>query len=326
MNPDRHLKSHYDYFLDLVRGDDDKAEPTATSTTSTTPCSTCRPSTTSTRSRPCSRTSRSSTAPGRSTASWCGRRTSRRRALLTIEGELDDISGAGQTQAAHDLCTGIPPTRRFHYDVARRRPLRHLLGPALAREGLSRRCATSSPRTRAGRGAAKTRAGARQAAGRQRLRRRDGSGVLVEAVLDAAAADAVHALRLRRLPRLRRGDRRAATPRSTAARPAAPKASRAWRGLTGRPAAGRSIPSCGSEGAARARRHRRGRCIGCALCLKACPVDAHRRRGQAHAHRHRRALHRLRAVRAGLPGRLHRAWSRRAASAPAGTRGASARR
>ncbi len=29
-------------------------------------------------------------------------------ALLTIEGELDDISGRGQTQAAHDLCTGIP--------------------------------------------------------------------------------------------------------------------------------------------------------------------------------------------------------------------------
>ena len=26
MNPDRHLKSHYDYFLDLVRGDDDKSE------------------------------------------------------------------------------------------------------------------------------------------------------------------------------------------------------------------------------------------------------------------------------------------------------------
>jgi hypothetical protein len=26
MNPDRHLTSHYDYFLDLVRGDDDSAE------------------------------------------------------------------------------------------------------------------------------------------------------------------------------------------------------------------------------------------------------------------------------------------------------------
>jgi poly(3-hydroxybutyrate) depolymerase len=38
-------------------------------------------------------------------------------ALLTIEGELDDISGAGQTRAAHDLCTGIPKTRQFHYDA-----------------------------------------------------------------------------------------------------------------------------------------------------------------------------------------------------------------
>ena len=33
--------------------------------------------------------------------------------LLTVEGELDDISGSGQTQAAHDLCTGI---RRFPGD------------------------------------------------------------------------------------------------------------------------------------------------------------------------------------------------------------------
>ena len=31
-------------------------------------------------------------------------------ALFTVEGELDDISGAGQTQAAHDLCSGIPTT------------------------------------------------------------------------------------------------------------------------------------------------------------------------------------------------------------------------
>ena len=41
----------------------------------------------------------------------------RTTALLTIEGELDDISGAGQTRAAHDLCTGIAKTRQFHYDV-----------------------------------------------------------------------------------------------------------------------------------------------------------------------------------------------------------------
>ncbi|MBV9508696.1 MAG: polyhydroxyalkanoate depolymerase, partial [Caulobacteraceae bacterium] len=28
--------------------------------------------------------------------------------LLTVEGEMDDISGIGQTQAAHALCTGLP--------------------------------------------------------------------------------------------------------------------------------------------------------------------------------------------------------------------------
>jgi poly(3-hydroxybutyrate) depolymerase len=36
-------------------------------------------------------------------------------ALLTIEGELDDISGNGQTQAAHDLCTRIPAVRKRHF-------------------------------------------------------------------------------------------------------------------------------------------------------------------------------------------------------------------
>src|SRR5690606_35006680 len=54
-------------------------------------------------------------------------------ALMTIEGELDDISGLGQTRAAHDLCTGVADDRRAHLTV----------------EGASRcipRCAPSSPR------------------------------------------------------------------------------------------------------------------------------------------------------------------------------------
>lgn len=41
----------------------------------------------------------------------------RKTALLTIEGELDDISGIGQTKAAHKLCTGIAPERHEHYEV-----------------------------------------------------------------------------------------------------------------------------------------------------------------------------------------------------------------
>ena len=35
--------------------------------------------------------------------------------LLTIEGELDDISGNGQTEAAHALCLNIPRERRAHF-------------------------------------------------------------------------------------------------------------------------------------------------------------------------------------------------------------------
>jgi len=36
-------------------------------------------------------------------------------ALMTVEGEFDDISGIGQTQAAHTLCTGIPDEMKIDY-------------------------------------------------------------------------------------------------------------------------------------------------------------------------------------------------------------------
>ncbi|MBB5047654.1 poly(3-hydroxybutyrate) depolymerase [Rhodopseudomonas rhenobacensis] len=39
----------------------------------------------------------------------------RRTALMTVEGENDDISGLGQTEATHRLCTSIPDQRRVHY-------------------------------------------------------------------------------------------------------------------------------------------------------------------------------------------------------------------
>ena len=38
-------------------------------------------------------------------------------ALLTIEGELDDISGSGQTEAAQDLCAGIPASAKRHIEI-----------------------------------------------------------------------------------------------------------------------------------------------------------------------------------------------------------------
>jgi poly(3-hydroxybutyrate) depolymerase len=38
-----------------------------------------------------------------------------RTALMTVEGERDDICGVGQTVAAHQLCTGIPPAKKTHH-------------------------------------------------------------------------------------------------------------------------------------------------------------------------------------------------------------------
>ena len=36
-------------------------------------------------------------------------------ALLTVEGEKDDITGYGQTEAAHKLCTGLAKNMKEHY-------------------------------------------------------------------------------------------------------------------------------------------------------------------------------------------------------------------
>jgi poly(3-hydroxybutyrate) depolymerase len=38
----------------------------------------------------------------------------RRTALMTIEGERDDISGVGQTEAAHDLCSSLSTGKKLH--------------------------------------------------------------------------------------------------------------------------------------------------------------------------------------------------------------------
>jgi poly(3-hydroxybutyrate) depolymerase len=55
----------------------------------------------------------------RGTFTWRGRRVDpsaiRETALLTVEGAQDDMCSPGQTEAAHALCTGIPPERRRHH-------------------------------------------------------------------------------------------------------------------------------------------------------------------------------------------------------------------
>jgi poly(3-hydroxybutyrate) depolymerase len=37
--------------------------------------------------------------------------------VMTVEGELDDISGSGQTEAALDMCTGVPAGHKKHFEA-----------------------------------------------------------------------------------------------------------------------------------------------------------------------------------------------------------------
>lgn len=115
MNLDRHVSAHYDMFKHLVSGDGDSAEKhrdfydeymavmdlTAEfylQTVQTVFVDHAMPKGTMMhRDKP------------------VDLKAVRRVALMTVEGEKDDISGVGQTQAAHDLCTNIPADKRVHY-------------------------------------------------------------------------------------------------------------------------------------------------------------------------------------------------------------------
>ena len=117
MNPDRHLKSHYDHFLDLVRGDGDKADSHRDfydeyNAVLDMPAEYYL-DTIKVVFQDFALVNGSWVVAGKPVRPQDIETT----ALLTIEGELDDISGAGQTRAAHDLCTGVPKVRQFHYDA-----------------------------------------------------------------------------------------------------------------------------------------------------------------------------------------------------------------
>ena len=122
MNPDRHASSHYDYFKDLLKGDDASAEAHRKfydeynavldmdadyylDTIKTVfqdfklvhgNWDVRNPQGQLERVRP---------------------QDIKTTAQFTIEGELDDISGSGQTHAAQGLCTGIPKARQKHLEV-----------------------------------------------------------------------------------------------------------------------------------------------------------------------------------------------------------------
>ena len=114
MNPGRHLNSHWDFYQDLLRGDLDDAESHRKfydeyNAVLDMPAEFYLDTIDKVFQR---------TLLPRGLWDVGGERVNpaaiRHSALLTIEGELDDISGLGQTEAAHDLCSGIPAKRRQH--------------------------------------------------------------------------------------------------------------------------------------------------------------------------------------------------------------------
>jgi poly(3-hydroxybutyrate) depolymerase len=114
MNPDRHVSSHWDYYLDLVKGDQDDVDSHRSfydeyNAVIDLPAEyyldTIRI------------VFQEHRLPN---GSWYvrGKRVApediKSVGLFTIEGELDDISGSGQTEAAHSLCVNIPKNKQKH--------------------------------------------------------------------------------------------------------------------------------------------------------------------------------------------------------------------
>jgi poly(3-hydroxybutyrate) depolymerase len=115
MNIDRHVKAHRELYDNLVKGEIEKVQTTKSfydeyfavlDLTAEFYLETVR-------------LVFQEHALPRGLIAWRGRkvepRAIRRTMLVTVEGERDDICAVGQTSAAHDLCTGLPPYLRRHH-------------------------------------------------------------------------------------------------------------------------------------------------------------------------------------------------------------------
>ena len=117
MNPDRHIDSHKDYFYHLVEGDGESADAhrgfyDEYNAVMDLPAEYYLDTIQAVFQEFHLATGKMMVAGERVDPSAI-----KTTALLSIEGEIDDISGNGQTEAAHGLCTGIPTARHQHYLV-----------------------------------------------------------------------------------------------------------------------------------------------------------------------------------------------------------------
>jgi poly(3-hydroxybutyrate) depolymerase len=115
MNPDRHVTAHWDYYHHLMRGDGESAEAHRRFYDEYN----------AVLDMPAEYYLDTVKTVFKDFALPKGRmfvrqelvrpQAIREAALLTVEGEFDDISGNGQTEAAHQLCLNIPRARREHF-------------------------------------------------------------------------------------------------------------------------------------------------------------------------------------------------------------------
>jgi len=122
MNPEHHAKSHYDYFKDLIKGDDVSAEVHRKFYDEYNAVLDMDADyyleTIATVFQDFKLVHGTWTVKGPNGKIELVRpQDIHTSGLLTIEGELDDISGSGQTKAAHALCSGIPTSHQTHFEA-----------------------------------------------------------------------------------------------------------------------------------------------------------------------------------------------------------------
>jgi poly(3-hydroxybutyrate) depolymerase len=114
MNPDRHVTSHWDYYLDLVKGDQEDVDAHRAFYDEYNAVLDLPAEYYLDTIRIVFQEHRLPHGTWEVRGTRVAPEDIRSVALFTIEGELDDISGSGQTEAAHELCTGIPADRKRH--------------------------------------------------------------------------------------------------------------------------------------------------------------------------------------------------------------------
>lgn len=114
MNPDRHLNSHWDYYLDLVKGDMDDVDSHRKFYDEYNAVMDLPAEYYLDTIKVVFQEHRLTKGTWKVRGQLVRPQDITSVALFTIEGELDDISGSGQTQAAHDLCKNIPRSKQHH--------------------------------------------------------------------------------------------------------------------------------------------------------------------------------------------------------------------